>query len=228
MGRRQLALWPGSGAPRVNRLHRFRLIGQLVAAGSIAIGAGMVVTSGAGAASSGWQVSKSTTAPVGVLSAVTCPTATACTAVGAQGDFGGAQIVASTDGGATWTEQVPPATTGPLAGVSCASATTCVAVGSDLTFEPGPDRHHRRRRGDLGTRTVPGNAGSLAGVSCPTATFCVAVGSDNDFFAGIVDTSTDGGTTWVQRTVPEQHRRARGGVVLQCHLVRGGGHQSQR
>ena len=78
MGQRQLQPLAGYGAPPVSRFHRSRLIGQLVAVGVIAIGAGLVVNSGAGAASSGWQVSASTTAPVGELSDVSCPTATTC------------------------------------------------------------------------------------------------------------------------------------------------------
>ncbi len=64
------------------------------------------------------------------LAAVSCPTATACTAVGTRS--GGQKTLAEAWDGSTWSVQATPApgTSPVLAGVSCQSAVACLAVGN--------------------------------------------------------------------------------------------------
>jgi hypothetical protein len=121
---------------------------------------------------------------------VSCPTATACTAVGAYvfdtlGDTG---AVVERWNGTAWSIQSLPSPSyvfyGSLNGVSCASMKSCVAVGSATITT-----------GTVGGSTVaadwdgsswsiqqtdnpPGATGSvLNGISCTSTTACTAVGS---------------------------------------------------
>ena len=67
------------------------------------------------------------------LREVACATARRCWAVGSNSatssGSSGPALVATTDGGATWTVQPIPPTVGYLAGVACASSRSCTAVG---------------------------------------------------------------------------------------------------
>jgi hypothetical protein len=69
----------------------------------------------------------------GALDAVSCPSTTACTAVGISGRFAGGVTLAERWNGTNWTIQPTPtpagATDSYLFGVSCASKTACAAVG---------------------------------------------------------------------------------------------------
>src|SRR3984957_9151731 len=162
MGGRQLQPRAGFGAPPMSRGRQGRLIGQVIAAMVIAIGAGLLATNMAGAAASGWQVSKSFPAPVGELSGVSCVSATTCIAVGGNPDQSASQIVGSTDGGGTWTEQsAPSSSTGALLSVSCPTAGACVAVGSSENFD-APVIDATSNGGTTWTNeTAPANSGPL-------------------------------------------------------------------
>jgi hypothetical protein len=67
------------------------------------------------------------------LNAVSCTSATSCTAVGSEPYGNHVELVAEVWDGSTWTLQTPPtpsgATSRGLSGVSCTSATACTAVG---------------------------------------------------------------------------------------------------
>ena len=71
--------------------------------------------------------------PVNSLSALDCVTSQHCWAVGstvgAGGEPNGATVIATADGGATWTVQPIPATVGYLSGISCSDRRHCTAVG---------------------------------------------------------------------------------------------------
>jgi hypothetical protein len=111
-----------------------------------------------------------------VLNAVSCTSASACTAVGSQGF----KTLAEAWNGATWSLQPTPHPEQGLhvlQGVSCTSASACTAVGTaydgtlaeswngtSWSIEPTPGPQ----------TTVPAEQ---AGVSCPTATACTAVWS---------------------------------------------------
>jgi hypothetical protein len=130
------------------------------------------------------------------LNAVSCASATACTAVGWTGPgFEPKHALAETWNGSTWTAQAPAQPPGAadsqLAGVSC-SAAACAAVGSAYRADPGAWRTLAEARpgsawaiqaspsprGAVGT-SVTGNlvTSPLTGVSCAAAASCVAVGS---------------------------------------------------
>ena len=77
-----------------------------------------------------------------LLDAVSCPSETACVAVGSAGG----KPVAEAWNGSAWSTQQTPAIArghnlgGSLAGVSCASPTTCIAVGSIVTQVPNENQ----------------------------------------------------------------------------------------
>jgi hypothetical protein len=84
------------------------------------------------------QPSPTTASPGNTLNAVSCTSASACTAVGNTDS----EMLAERWNGATWTLQspvTPPGTEGNgdfLSGISCSSPSTCTAVG--LVFTPAP------------------------------------------------------------------------------------------
>jgi len=120
------------------------------------------------------------------LSAVSCTSATACTAVASYNNSTGAGVtLAEAWNGKTWTIEPTPnpngATESSLTGVSCASATACTAVGYDNS--PGYDvtlaeAWNGKTWVVEPTPNAPngGQPSSLAGVSCTSATACTAVG----------------------------------------------------
>jgi hypothetical protein len=126
-----------------------------------------------------WHI-QATPNPVGAtssgLSAVSCSSPAACTAVGAD--------LAERWNGARWALQVMPSPGGAvLAGVSCPSRTACVAVGrhqdgiSPLTVAEAWNGTSWRIQA---TPNPAGTFGSvLRGVSCTSASACTAVGSYN-------------------------------------------------
>jgi hypothetical protein len=149
------------------------------------------------------------------LISVSCPSPSACTAVGEYTDSAGAQVtLAESWNGSTWRiEPTPnPAGANPsrLLGVSCTSASSCTAVGSygfggfgmltlaevwdgsTWTIEPTPNP------------TGP-QVSSLSAVSCTTASACTAVGSS--IFPGgsnVPLAERWDGSTWAIQTTPSQ------------------------
>lgn len=118
------------------------------------------------------------------LVAVSCASATACTAVG-QVDFGSALV--ERWNGKHWSIQDAPspagATHSELDAVSCPSAATCTAVGYVTIGLRSAAPLAERWNGTRWTiqRTPnPGDA-ALEGVSCAARTSCTAVGHDNAF-----------------------------------------------
>lgn len=110
------------------------------------------------------------------LDAVSCTSATACTAVG---DSDASLSVTARWNGSQWRIGVQDASQAPLGGVSCTSASACTAIGPGAT--QGDNRPHAERWN--GTRwtsqSVPSQGGSagFAAVSCPSARACTAVGN---------------------------------------------------
>lgn len=117
------------------------------------------------------------------LDAVSCTTASACTAVGdtfdssnANTTYYGTALIDRYDG-TSWTQQsVPSANDLQLNAVSCPSAADCTAVG----FQLGDDPLVLDWTGSAWTDDTPAGLtyGSLADVSCVSSTMCVAVGLD--------------------------------------------------
>ena len=147
------------------------------------------------------------------LAAVACPSVTSCTAVGSYTGAYGAQALAVTGAGSSWTAHDPgPCPNGcshdnkvRLISVACASATSCVAVGGynngsalglnvglivsrsgavwHWTSAPTPPRSYQ----SLGFQSV----------TCPAAGSCVAVGAFLDAsYSGHGLILTGSGTSW--------------------------------
>jgi hypothetical protein len=106
------------------------------------------------------------------LSGVSCTSATACVAVGRDGN----RPLVESWNGMVWSIQDNPVPGGWLSGVSCVSATACVAVGSDgvaalVEGWDGTDWSIQNTRVPAGARNS-----TLRGVSCTSKTACTAVG----------------------------------------------------
>ena len=120
------------------------------------------------------------------LRGISCPSATACYAVGYPGTF-----LDTHDGGATWVDH-SVTTSDSLFAVSCPSTTTCFAAGfpgviyrttdSGVTWTPQPNP-------DSGNQNV-----ALLGISCASVTTCVAVGTGGNAL------STSNGSTWIKES----------------------------
>jgi hypothetical protein len=154
------------------------------------------------------------TVPAGVagpLTAVTCPTASRCYAVGGtRNDSASASIVTSADGGNTW-ELTYSAPKSFLSGIACAGATRCVAVGGTSALTEVPlvvvtaDGGHQWSQ-----EALPEQVGDLSQVACASATTCVAAGLLNGAAVGVstvaggptIVRTTDGGTAWTLGSVP--------------------------
>lgn len=168
-------------------------------AGAVLVPATLVVAvlpgaAGAGAAAApagaSWSI-QSTPNPGGThgsaLTAVSCPAASFCLAVGWKGNGGNGASVAEVWNGTSWSVQkvaAPAGATGSsLADVSCASTTACTAVGSYSTSsELGLPMAETWNGASWTVTPVPEPSGTslayLNGVSCTAAASCVAVGSD--------------------------------------------------
>lgn len=165
---------------------------RICAVAACLVGSASLASASASASASRWSI-EPTAAPPGaradVLSAVSCPSPTSCTAVGYATNRDGAGVVLSEHrAGSRWslehTPALPGARTGLLFGVSCPSAVACTAVGS-VTDRSGRTRplaeHWDGTRWSV--QRVPAPSGSvsyLAAVSCASTTVCVAVGSAGD------------------------------------------------
>ena len=110
------------------------------------------------------------------LSAVSCPSATTCVAVGQDSNVQAFYSVGSESAGSwTWssaTEVASDATTqGSFTGVSCAAVTSCVAVGTDASgypiFSAGTEASGNWTW-TVSSLMVNSYAPEMDGVSCPT------------------------------------------------------------
>jgi len=73
-----------------------------------------------------------------VLTAISCPSATTCTAAGIAHRYVPTRlIVATSNGGSTWSAQTHPARASELLSVSCSRTRHCVAVGNWWTYRGG-------------------------------------------------------------------------------------------
>jgi photosystem II stability/assembly factor-like uncharacterized protein len=114
------------------------------------------------------------------LSRASCPSVGECFAVG------GGQILATNNGGSTWTVQISM-TNNSLSGISCPSISTCFAAGNPVLFT--------NNGGGTWNSKPTGFTTSLAAISCPTTTTCFAAGS------AILET-TNGGLSWTNPFTP--------------------------
>jgi hypothetical protein len=149
-----------------------------------------------------------------MLSGVSCPAASACTAVGsfATSAFN-VFTLAERWNGTAWSIQRTPnrpnaagVTVNRLAGVSCPAASACTAVGSyqngDQTF-PLAERWNGTTWSLQPIPSPPGAFTSrLTAVSCSAATACTAVGTSNGHGEDLPLAERWNGTTWTIQPVP--------------------------
>jgi Fibronectin type III domain len=155
--------------------------------------------------------------PDPLLSAVACPSAAACTAVGDYTDTSGDHRgLLETWSGNTWTATEAPlpanaAGGGSLAGVACPSTSVCTAVG-DYGDAAG-HAHLLTVTGSGSTWTaaeapLPANAGgpyqaTPQGISCSSASACTAVGGYSDTSGGYQGfLATRSGSIWTASEAP--------------------------
>ncbi len=141
---------------------------------------------------------------------VSCPSATACTAVGIYFNSAGTQLTfAETWDGTSWKLHSTPGpagtTTSQLSSVSCTSPTTCTAVGYYLS--PGDTLLAESWNGtswkiEPVTNPAGDSGGLLAGVSCRSAGDCLAVGSYNDGSRDVSLSEFWNGTRWTAHGTP--------------------------
>jgi hypothetical protein len=132
-----------------------------------------------------WAIQAAPKPPSGnesLLTGVSCPSATACTAVGSYVKKSGVELtLAERWNGAKWVVQSTPNPSGgqnsELNGVSCPSAKACTAVGSHGGETTLAERWNGTKWA-LQHAPNPADAGAspLLGVSCSSATACTAVG----------------------------------------------------
>ena len=120
--------------------------------------------------------------PVQTLRSVACATARRCWAVGStyatSSVPAGAAMVATTDGGATWSVQSLPPSLGYLSGIACASTRACTAVGQvGLTdIGPGAIVTTTDGGGTWALQSVPAGTTDVTAVACRRTGRCLALG----------------------------------------------------
>jgi hypothetical protein len=143
------------------------------------------------------------------LDAVSCVSASFCTAVGSFTPSSGspAQTLVESWDGSTWSIVSSPDNGGEtennaLAGVSCVSASFCTAVGSyDPNGSSNPQTLAESWNGSawsVVSGPATGFSGALNAVSCVSASFCTAVGSSTPSSGSPAQTLVESwnGSTW--------------------------------
>jgi hypothetical protein len=137
----------------------------------------------------------------GELSAVSCPAATRCFAVGEYFTKSGSVALAETWNGSRWAVQPLPraAINTILLGVSCATPRACAAVGNYGTeIWNGTTWRFVPMAAPSGAQAL-----TLDGVSCTSGSFCTAVGSYFSMAGGpLTMAETWNGTAWRFRATP--------------------------
>jgi hypothetical protein len=181
------------------------------AVGSYHSYSGVDVTLGEAWNGTAWSIQK-TPSPAGpitsLLLGVSCPSPSACTAVGFRDNNSGGEVtLAEAWNGTAWSIQKTPSPAGSiqsrLLGVSCTSASACTAVG---VYENGSFTRSTLAEAWNGTawsiQSTPNPAGNdsmLLGVSCTSASACTAVGVGNSGFGTLAEAWD--GTAWsIQQT----------------------------
>jgi hypothetical protein len=135
-------------------------------------------------------------------SALACPTALHCIAVGGSTSSRGAAI-RSENGGRAWTVVSNlPKGVGQLSGISCPVQEFCLAVGSTVDGMFGAAvvstdfGHHWK------SVALPSGEKSLGLVTCTSQRHCIAVGGGPSGFVSTIITTSDAGKSWVNATLP--------------------------
>ncbi len=184
----------------------------------VLVAATMVGVDVAAGAAPAWSlVGTAAGSAYGEVTAVSCPTSTACLAVGTADRPHSVGLLAQRWDGSNWTTLSTPNPTGAISsqftGVACTSTTSCIAVGQYNTLATVTEtlamRWDGKRWSILPSPNAPGSAVSvLAGVACASATSCFAVGrsyvTSSDSTAELTLVEQWNGTTWSIVTSPNQ------------------------
>jgi hypothetical protein len=146
-----------------------------------------------------------------LLDAVSCPTATQCTAAGyATSSTGTRLTLAESATSGSWAIETTPnpsgATTSELRGLSCGSTSTCVAVGYSAVGSGAPQPLSEvLSGGGWALKPVPNVAGAtggaLHGVACTSSTACETAGFANKG-RSITLAEKWNGTAWSVQSTP--------------------------
>jgi hypothetical protein len=134
----------------------------------------------------------------GVLTAISCPNARQCVAIGT-GPNSPPEGILTTDGGATWSSTTLPHRIGYLSSITCPSSRDCVAVGATGNYSSVNATAAAAYSLDGGRSwsagKLPGPKSTyLMDVACSSVTRCVAVGAGPT--AATASFSDNGGRTW--------------------------------
>jgi len=191
--------------------HRLALIAGVAAAVVLAGAAGIPASASvpAGASVAGWSITPSPNprAGNGLLQAVSCPTTSACTAVGLHVRQSGLGVtLAERRSGGVWTVQSTPNPSGAAAsalnGVSCPSGSACTAVGQFFVKSGAELTLAERWDGSKwAIHSIPNPPGArhsfLAAVACASPSSCTAVGGrDTSAGAGLPLAEQWNGRNW--------------------------------
>jgi hypothetical protein len=192
------------------------LVGALAAAGLVASGRAAAVAAPAGpAATAGvtWSTQSVSVPGGGAFTAISCPTATFCMAVGTTvASSGATRPLVETWNGATWKVRhatTPAGTTRTqLSGVSCPTSANCTVVGATGSGATAGTPlaevwNGKTEKWRVETTVRPTSDDLLEGVSCPTVSTCVAVGSEEATDgAAIHELWHSGGKGWSLMAAP--------------------------
>jgi hypothetical protein len=198
---------------RAPRTHRLALVVPLAALALVAAACSSSSAPGAGtttastfAGGSPWLGTFTTATlpePVNALTDVACATALRCWAVGStvggSGAPNGAAVIATTDGGATWTNQPIPGSVGYLSRIACSDRRTCVAVGQAAQTSNGQAISIATTDGGASWTVVPSpdTVLDITALTCRADRSCLAVGTTANGSAALTEPSP--GSAWVQR-----------------------------
>jgi len=167
-------------------------------------GSGASSTIAPGSPWQGTLVTVTLPSPVNSLDALDCVDSARCWAVGstvgAAGAPNGAAVVATTNGGSTWSLEPTPATVDYLSGISCSDRRHCAAVGQTANG-PGAILTTVDGGATWQAAVVPTGVLDVTAVACQPDRRCLATGSTASGTVALVSTSGQAG--WVPRgTLP--------------------------
>jgi hypothetical protein len=142
-----------------------------------------------------------------VLTAISCPAADQCIAVGYYDAAGSHQALAEQWNGSAWT-RLPVPHDGVLTGVSCPAVNNCMAVGTYVSnVSRGASALSVTWDGSTWTpqaSPAPGGVSEFNAVACPSRTRCIAVGDYATFDGRPPNplTALWNGTAWTMLTTP--------------------------
>ena len=141
-------------------------------------------------------------------SPISCGGTTSCSA---GGTYGGKSVLISTEnGGQSFTVHPLPSGVGSLYSLACTSTNRCSGLAATSIYLAGHSDATFLSTNDGGTSftdstIIPGD--SMESLSCSSNVDCTVVGTSdalgsNQWTAGVTATTTDGGHTWIEGSLP--------------------------